>query len=267
MQQKKSFMNPVCFFHAMLWCSHFVLTISSETRPYPNHGMFLFLPGSGMWPEIALTRARRVSEKCVRNLRFFSLENFPHTGTAPRTSKKNGGLNGKGGGGISPQVFLGWIKFEWCQGDHEVEKVMPCFLSGYFCLPSMFLLFFFQISRVFSSFSWDLPRTKLKGLIKDVPMRLLEISGDVLDKLFWESWSEVADDYSMCWIRALWKPMIMIMIEISVPCLGWIYDGFLPFTTYHPLQTSSNLLGIVQVSTFKDGFWSGGEAYPIHWQV
>ena len=67
----------------------------------------------------------------------------------------------------------------------------------------MFLLFFFQISRVFSSFSWDLPRTKLKGLIKDVPMRLLEISGDVLDKLFWESWSEVADDYSMCWIRAL----------------------------------------------------------------
>lgn len=56
-----------------------------------------------------------------------------------------------------------------------------------------------------------------------------------------------------------------IIIKICVSCFGWIHDGFIPFTTYHPVQTSSKLLGIVQVGAFKDVFdHSTGDAYPIH---
>lgn len=50
-----------------------------------------------------------------------------------------------------------------------------------------------------------------------------------------------------------------IIIKICVSCFGWIHDGFIP------LQTSSKLLGIVQVGAFKDVFdHSTGDAYPIH---
>ena len=245
------------------FCTHHLFR--NKTLPKPRH---VFVPSrvghvARDCPNKGKTGFR---EMCAKPQIFLFRKFLPHR-NGPQDIQKKRRFKRKGGRRNLPAGFFGvdqiWVMSRWSwswKGD-------ALFFVRIFFLPSMFLLGFFQISRVFSSFFWDLPRTKLKGLIKDVPMIFLEISGDVLDKLFWESWSEVADDYSMCWIRALWKPMIMIMIEISVPCLGWIYDGFLPFTTYHPLQTSSNLLGIVQVSTFKDGFWSGGEAYPIHWQV